>query len=129
MKTAFYVESYGRQVEEKALIAKIKEIWVAEGNKIKDIKDLNIYAKPEDDACYYTINGTLLRIDFYIQTAKRLLDQLMQKPLYHYQNSMIFIKILTSIIPPKLPYACSWIISAASWQSSSNQKETPSSQL
>ena len=46
MKTAFYVESYGRQVEEKALIAKIKEIWVAEGNKIKDIKDLNIYAKP-----------------------------------------------------------------------------------
>ena len=57
MKTAFYVESYGRQVEEKALIAKIKEIRVAEGNKIKDIKDLNIYAKPEDDACYYTING------------------------------------------------------------------------
>ena len=57
MKTAFYVESYGRQVEEKALIAKIKEIWVAEGNKIKDIKDLNIYAKPEDDAFYYTING------------------------------------------------------------------------
>ena len=57
MKTAFYVESYGRQVEEKALIAKIKEIWVAEGNKIKDIKDLNIYAKPEDDACHYTING------------------------------------------------------------------------
>ena len=50
MKTAFYVESYGRQVEEKTLIAKIKEIWVAEGNKIKDIKDLNIYAKPEDDA-------------------------------------------------------------------------------
>ena len=45
MKTAFYVESYGRQVEEKALIIKIKEIWVAEGNK------------PEDDACYYTING------------------------------------------------------------------------
>lgn len=51
------------------------------------------------------------------------------KPLYHYQNSMIFISIPTSIIPPKLPYACSWIISAASWQSSSNQKETPSSQL
>ena len=46
-----------KDIEEKTLIAKIKEIWVAEGNKIKDIKDLNIYAKPEDDACYYTING------------------------------------------------------------------------
>jgi hypothetical protein len=59
MKTAFYVESYGRQAEEKAIIAKIKEIWVADGNKIKDISDLNIYAKPEEDACYYTINGTV----------------------------------------------------------------------
>ena len=66
MKTAFYVESYGRQVEEKTLIAKIKEIWVAEGNKIKDIKDLNIYAKlfrgrmKTDVAlfCYHNQNGT-----------------------------------------------------------------------
>ena len=57
MKTAFYVESYGRQVEEKALIAKIKEIWVSVGIKIIDIKDLNFYSKPDDDACYYTING------------------------------------------------------------------------
>ena len=65
MKTAFYVESYGRQVEEKALIAKIKEIWVAEGNKIKDIKDLNIYAKlchgkTKTDVvpfCYHSRNG------------------------------------------------------------------------
>lgn len=56
MKTAFYVESYGRQVEEKTLIAKIKELWVADGNKIKDIKELNLYVKPEEDACYYTIN-------------------------------------------------------------------------
>ncbi len=59
MKTAFYVESYGRQAEEKAIIAKIKELWVADGNKIKDITELNIYAKPEEDACYYTINGTV----------------------------------------------------------------------
>ena len=35
----------------------MKTAFYVEGNKIKDIKDLNIYAKPEDDACYYTING------------------------------------------------------------------------
>ena len=57
MKTAFYVESYGRQVEEKALIAKIKEIWVAEGNKIKDIKDLNIYAKPGQKIAFVGSTG------------------------------------------------------------------------
>ena len=59
MKTAFYVEANGQQAEEKAIIAKVKELWVAEGNKIKDIEDLNLYAKPEENACYYTINGTV----------------------------------------------------------------------
>ncbi len=57
MKTAFYVEAYGKQAEEKDIIAKIKELWVAEGNKVKDIQTLNIYAKPEDNAVYYMING------------------------------------------------------------------------
>ena len=59
MKTAFYVESYGRQVEEKTLIAKIKEIWVAEGNKIKDIKELKLYLKPDEFAAYYVINDDI----------------------------------------------------------------------
>ncbi len=57
MKTAFYVEAYGKQAEEKDIITKIKELWVAEGNKVKDIQTLNIYAKPEDNAVYYMING------------------------------------------------------------------------
>ncbi len=59
MKTSFYVQSCGRQAEEKDLIAKIKELWVADGKKIKDINDINIYAKPEENACYYTINGEI----------------------------------------------------------------------
>ena len=57
MKTAFYVEAYGKQAEEKDIITKIKELWVDEGNKVKDIQTLNIYAKPEDNAVYYMING------------------------------------------------------------------------
>lgn len=56
MKTAFFVEAYGKQVEEKDIVAAIKELWVADGNKVKDIKTLNIYAKPEDNAVYYMIN-------------------------------------------------------------------------
>ena len=59
MKTAFYVEAFGKQAEEKDIVAKIKELWVAEGNKVKDIKTLNIYAKPEDNAVYYTINDEI----------------------------------------------------------------------
>ena len=39
MKTSVFVEYLGNQVEDKALISKVKELWVADGNKIKDIKD------------------------------------------------------------------------------------------
>lgn len=56
MKTSLFVEYAGKQVEDKALVAKAKELWVAEGNKIKDIKTLNIYIKPEENAAYYVIN-------------------------------------------------------------------------
>ena len=45
-----------KQVEEKEIIAKVKEIWTAQGNKIKDLKTLNLYVKPEENAAYYVIN-------------------------------------------------------------------------
>lgn len=60
MKTSFYVEYAGKQVEEKAVIAKVKELWVADGNKIKDLKTLNLYVKPEENAAYYVINENVL---------------------------------------------------------------------
>ena len=56
MKTALYVEFAGKQLEDKAAIAKAKEIWVEQGNKIKDIKTLNLYVKPEESTVYYVIN-------------------------------------------------------------------------
>ena len=56
MKTSMYVEYQGLQVEEKEIIAKVKELWVNEGNKIKDIKELKLYIKPEEAAVYYVIN-------------------------------------------------------------------------
>lgn len=46
----------GREVTEKELIAKVKEIWTSKGNKIKDITSLNIYIKPEEEMAYYVIN-------------------------------------------------------------------------
>ena len=56
MKTSMYIEYQGLQVEEKEIIAKVKELWVNEGNKIKDIKELKLYIKPEEAAVYYVIN-------------------------------------------------------------------------
>lgn len=56
MKTALFVEFGGKQTEDKALVAQAKELWVAEGKKVKDIKTLNLYVKPEENAAYYVIN-------------------------------------------------------------------------
>lgn len=59
MKTSFFVEYAGKQIEEKDLIASVKTLWAEEGNKVKDIKTLNIYVKPEEAAAYYVINDTV----------------------------------------------------------------------
>lgn len=58
MKTSLFVEFSGNQVEDKTLITTAKNAWVEEGNKVKDIKTLNIYIKPEENAAYYVINET-----------------------------------------------------------------------
>ena len=36
-----------------------KELWVKEGNKVKDMKTLSIYTKPEEQAAYYVINDSV----------------------------------------------------------------------
>ena len=59
MKTSVFMEYGGLQVEEKEVIAKIKEAWVSEGNKIKDIKELKLYLKPDEFAAYYVIKDDI----------------------------------------------------------------------
>ena len=58
MKTACYVEYYGRQVSEADVIAMAKKIWADAGNKAADLKDIKLYIKPEDDRIYYVFNNT-----------------------------------------------------------------------
>ena len=56
MKMKTFVEYNGKQVEEKELIASVKKVWVEAGNKVGDIKTLDLYIKPEEAAVYYVIN-------------------------------------------------------------------------
>lgn len=57
MKTTLCVEYQGRQVEDKTLISQVKALWIESGYKVKDMKELKIYIKPEESAAYYVING------------------------------------------------------------------------
>lgn len=58
IKTTLFVEYYGKQVAEKEMIAAVKKAWTKSGNKVSDIKSIELYAKPEDGAVYYVINKT-----------------------------------------------------------------------
>lgn len=58
IKVKAFVEYYGKQVEEKEMIARVKKAWTKTGKKVGDIKTIELYIKPEEAAVYYVINGT-----------------------------------------------------------------------
>lgn len=53
-----FVEYKGKQVEDKAILAAVKKAWTESGNKVGDMKTVELYIKPEEAAVYYVINGT-----------------------------------------------------------------------
>ncbi|MDO4554831.1 MAG: DUF6465 family protein [Lachnospiraceae bacterium] len=56
MKANVYVEYQGKQVACKDILAEAKKVWVSEGNKVKDLKNVDLYVKPEENAVYYVFN-------------------------------------------------------------------------
>lgn len=58
IKVSAYVEYGSKKVEEKTMIADVKKAWTKSGGKIGDIKTMDLYIKPEENAVYYVINGT-----------------------------------------------------------------------
>ena len=56
MKTNIFVEYCGKQTEDKTMIVAVKKAWTDAGNKVGDIKTMQLYIKPEEDAVYYIIN-------------------------------------------------------------------------
>ena len=57
IKVKAIVEYYGKQVEEKDMIASVKKAWTKSGRKVGEIKTIVLYIKPEVGAVYYVING------------------------------------------------------------------------
>jgi len=56
MKTDFFVEVHGEQIDYTKLIDTAKEIWKADGHKVKDIQHLQLYFNTDEKKCYYVIN-------------------------------------------------------------------------
>ncbi len=57
IKTRIAVQYLGKEISEQEMIAKAKKAWTAKRNKVGDIKTIDLYVKPEDNAVYFVING------------------------------------------------------------------------
>lgn len=58
IKQTLFIQYNGREIKEKEIVASIKKSWTEAGNKISDIKTLEVYVKPEENIVYYVINET-----------------------------------------------------------------------
>ena len=57
-KVEFFLQFSGREYTEKEVFQKVKDVWTKElKNKVGDMKNVQIYLKPEEAAAYYVING------------------------------------------------------------------------
>jgi hypothetical protein len=58
IKVKAVVQYQGKQVEEKEIIGNVKKAWTKTGGKVRDIRSIDLYIKPEEDKVYYVVNGT-----------------------------------------------------------------------
>ncbi len=56
IKESVFIEFNGKQVNQKEILDKARQEWKDFGNKVKDLKSVNVYYKPEEQKCYYVMN-------------------------------------------------------------------------
>ena len=57
MKSNLVVQFGEREADEASFVKKAQEDWKNAGNKVSDIKELNLYVQPENSIVYYVINN------------------------------------------------------------------------
>lgn len=56
MKSELTIQFGGKDNKESDLIAMAKEAYKAAGNKVSDIKKLDLYVQPENAVVYFVVN-------------------------------------------------------------------------
>ena len=58
-KEAIYVQFAGKSYSNEELLKIAKDVWVYDmGQKVADMKAVEIYVKPEESMAYFVVNGT-----------------------------------------------------------------------
>jgi len=55
-KADVFIQYAGGEVAAKDVLARVKEAYVSDGHKLTDIKSVQVYIKPEENAAFYVIN-------------------------------------------------------------------------
>ena len=57
-KVEYFLQFGGKEFTDKDIYQEVKNVWTKElKNKVGDMKSVQIYVKPEEEAAYYVING------------------------------------------------------------------------
>ena len=56
MKSELTIQYAGKDSKESDLVAMAKDAFKAAGNKVSDIKKLDLYVQPENSKVYYVVN-------------------------------------------------------------------------
>ncbi|MDO4294943.1 MAG: DUF6465 family protein [bacterium] len=56
-KVNVYVQYAGKELSVESIAEQAKAAYVAAGNEEADIKTLDVYVKPEENAAYFAVNG------------------------------------------------------------------------
>lgn len=58
IKTEIFLQFFGKEYTQDEILQKVKDVWTYDlGNNVDDIKDVQLYLKPEESAAYYVVNG------------------------------------------------------------------------
>ena len=53
-----FLEFAGKEYSQDEIVQKVKDIWTYDvGKNVDEIKDVQLYLKPEESAAYYVVNG------------------------------------------------------------------------
>ena len=57
-KEEFYVQYGDHEVRTRDIMDRCKADYIAKGHSQKDIKEIQVYIKPAENAAYYVVNNT-----------------------------------------------------------------------
>lgn len=61
MKINPIIQYGGKDIDLKDVEKQIREEWKNSGRLVKEIKELHVYVKPEENMCYYVVNEEPVR--------------------------------------------------------------------